>query len=94
MTRIDAICEILRDFNFVKVEKVMQATEWKWAIGNDLRVPEIDEMKDSCVRLLNEAAREKTTVSSGGFEASYKIDDFDKEVLTLKFVVAQDYIRF
>ena len=94
MTRIDSIYEILRDFNFVKVEKVMQAIEWKWAIGNDLRVPEIDEMRDTCVRLLNEAARDKTTVSSGGFEASYKIDDFDKEVFTLKFVVAKDYIRF
>lgn len=94
MDRIDAIYEILRDFNFVKVEKVMQALEWKWAIGQELRVPEIDEMKDTCIRLLNTAARDKTVVSSGGFEASYKIDDFDKEVFALKFVVAHDNIRF
>jgi hypothetical protein len=94
MNRIDAICEILRDFDFVKVEKVMQALKWEWVIGQELRVPEIDEMKDTCMRLLNTAARDKTVVSSGGFEASYKIDDFDKEVFALKFVVAHDHIRF
>jgi hypothetical protein len=94
MDRIDAIYELLRSFNFEKVEKTMRALEWKWAVGQELRVPEIDEMKDTCSRLLNAAARDKTTVSSGGFEASYKIDDFDKEVFTLKFVVAQDYVRF
>jgi hypothetical protein len=94
MDRIDAIYEVLRSFNFEKVEKTMRALEWKWAVGQELRVPEIDEMKDTCSRLLNAAARDKTTISSGGFEASYKIDDFDKEVFTLKFVVAQDYVRF
>jgi|LakMenEpi03Aug12_release.lakeMendotaPanAssembly.Ray.scaffolds.fasta_scaffold1359239_1 hypothetical protein len=94
MDRIDAIYELLRSFNFEKVEKTMRALEWKWAVGQELRVPEIDEMKDTCSRLLNAAARDKTTIGSGGFEASYKIDDFDKEVFTLKFVVAQDYVRF
>lgn len=94
MDRIDAIYEVLRSFNFEKVEKTMRALEWKWAFGQELRVPEIDEMKDTCLRLLSAAACDKGTVSSGGFEASYKIDDFDKEVFTLKFVVAQGYIRF
>jgi hypothetical protein len=94
MDRIDAIYEVLRSFNFEKVEKTMRALEWKWAVGQELRVPEIDEMRGTCSILLNAAARDKTTISSGGFEASYKIDDFDKEVFTLKFVVAQDYVRF
>jgi hypothetical protein len=86
----DAIFELIRNFNFDRVEKTMIATDWKWAIPSEgrLRVPTIDEMKDQAIRLLFAAQKQNTVVSSGGFEATYKVDEDGKENFTLKFVVA------
>ena len=83
---IDTIFEILKEFNFEKVEKVMIATDWKWARPDGLRTPTIDEMKDLCISLLINAEKETTTISSGGFEARCKIKENDEKELCLSFV--------
>jgi hypothetical protein len=90
----DAVFELLEKFNFERVEKLMHAVDWKWGRFETLRAPTIDEMRDHCISLLFTAKRDLTTVSSGGFEAGYKINDEDEEVFTLRFVATENYIRF
>lgn len=92
-TATSAIIELVEAFDFEKVEKVMIALDWKWAFSEELRTPTINEMRDKCFDLLFAADRAKTTVCSGGFEASYKINDYDREVFALKFVVTWNYSR-
>jgi hypothetical protein len=90
----DAVFELLEKFNFERVEKLMHAVDWKWATYDGLRFATIDEMRDKCISLLFTAKRDLTTVSSGGFEASYKINDDNEEIFTLRFVATGNYIRF
>ena len=92
-TATSAIIELIEAFDFDKVEKVMIATDWKWAFSKELRTPTIDEMRDKCLHLLICAERDHDTVSSGGFEASCKVNDYDREIFTLKFIATWNYAR-
>lgn len=87
---IDAMLELVNGFNFERVEKVMIALDWKWAMGKELRTPTVDEMRDKCFNLLIVADRDKDTISTGGFQASCKVEN-DRKYFTLKFIAAQDY---
>lgn len=90
----DAIFDLINDFNFERIEKMMHAVDWKWAMYDGLRFPTIDEMRDKCINLLFNAKRNKDTVSSGGFEASYTTNTDGDDVLVLRFVATQHYVRF
>ena len=90
-TATSAIIELVEAFDFEKVEKVMIALDWKWGSSQELRTPTIDEMRDKCLQMLFTANCEKTTVSSGGFEASYEVNDYDREIFTLKFIATWNY---
>ena len=90
----DAIFDLLEKFNFERVEKMMHAVDWKWSLGKELRFPTIDEMRNKCISLLFDAERNKDTISSGGFEASYKTNNDGEGVLVLRFVATEYYVRF
>jgi hypothetical protein len=90
----DAIFELLDKFNFERIEKLMHAIDWKWAMYDGLRFPTIDEMRDKCINLLFSAKRDYDVVSSGGFQASYKFSDEGEKIFTLKFIVTENYVRF
>ena len=91
---IDAIFDLIRTFDFERIEKTMIALDWKWSIlgENLLRTPRIYEMKNHCINLLIAADRGIDTFSSGGFEAACKINDQCKKVFTLRFVAAEKYV--
>ena len=90
----DAIFDLLDRFNFERIEKLMHAIDWKWAMYDGLRFATIDEMRDKCIGLLFSAKRDSHVVSSGGFQASYKINDEGEEIFTLRFIATENYIRF
>lgn len=90
---IDTIFELLRTFNFERIEKMMHAADWKWARFDGLRTPTIDEMRDHCINILLNAKRNNDVISSGGFQASFKINEDGKEVFTLRFIAEEKYIR-
>jgi hypothetical protein len=94
----DAIFELIGKFDFERVEKLMHAVDWKWAMHDGLRFPTIDEMRDNCINLLFSAKRDYDVVSSGGFQASYKFNcDYvfaGEEIFTLRFIAAESYVRF
>ena len=65
------IDDIMRDFNFEKVHKVMEMLDWKWAMTK-YGVPTVEELRGEARRLLVEAANEETQVATGGFRAVYE----------------------
>lgn len=91
---MDAILNLLDSFNFDRVEKVMIATDWKWARHDGLRIPTQDEMKSLALNLLISAECEGREMSSGGFVA--KCDQFDdgEKFFKLQFVAAWSWERF
>ena len=70
-TELAKIEDIMRDFNFDKVLRVMKLLHWKWALTK-FGVPTIEELKGEARRLLVEAAVEETQVATGGFRAVYE----------------------
>ena len=70
-TELAKIEDIMRDFNFDKVLRVMKLLHWKWALTK-FGVPTIEELKVEARRLLIEAAVEETQVATGGFRAVYE----------------------
>jgi hypothetical protein len=84
----DALDNIMDNFDFDQVHKVMVFLNWKWANGNgSLGVPEKYELRGEARRLLKMAIEEKTTVSTGGFIAEYRESEVDGW-MDLKFVVS------
>lgn len=82
--------EILKEFDFKKLETAMVAVDWKWYYGkwhgNDHRiVPTVPMLRDAARQHLEHVAQmELGTTGGGGFEASN-----DGVQLTLTFVFEQ-----
>jgi hypothetical protein len=72
------ISDIMKRFDFEKVQEHMAATDHRWWMGgehNSLRVPDLDDLRWQARSLLTQAAwsEEKVTnVGTGGFMA-YKM---------------------
>lgn len=86
------IANVMENFDFYKVHKVMELLQWVWiTCGEDgnSAVPTVGQMKAEANRLLIEAAYEKTIISCGGFKAVYEAtgpDDKDPYI-GLEFIV-------
>lgn len=90
---IKDIEDILDEFDFEKVKKVMDALEWTYFDSPDSKIT-ISELRKMARRLLtivyNEKTSEYTFTACGGFEAERWMFPGDtKKYLTLKFVVAE-----
>ena len=81
----EKIEQIMENFDFEKVHRVMVALEWEWCFGLDgRRIPSVCTLKKEASRLLSGAWMTKTTVSTGGFSAEYN-DGY----LSLSFIVEE-----
>jgi len=68
------IDNIINNFDFEKVNRVMQFLDWKWAL-TDYRIPTIKELKNHAYNILKEATSKalkngEWSVACGGFKAS------------------------
>lgn len=88
------IAAILRDFDFVKVHKVMTFLDWRWAAQG--RVPTIEELESAAYKLLHESIRlfdesgqpqSGMSVSTGGFSADVVVFSSGDKRLQLLFYV-------
>ena len=84
--------ELLDEFDFFLVEKVMALMDWKWSFAEGLAQPRIYQMKKHCRQLFNaiyekfnDSKNTDYTNSSGGFQVT--IDKFGN--IILEFVVIQ-----
>lgn len=96
------IDEIMDNFNFHKVHKVMKCLNWKWTFSEN-GVPEIYELKEEARRLLNEClysiikhGEDSWSIATGGFRVhatNYKdaeVGDDDFHIgLSLSFEVEE-----
>jgi hypothetical protein len=73
---IEEVEDILDEFDFVKVQKVMEFLEWKWCQAEE-GVPRLGELRKSARRLLNEVhykaskglPGDEVMLATGGFKA-------------------------
>lgn len=81
----DAIDEIMDNFDFEKVAKVMEGLNWGWVNSEtDLKIPDVSELRKQARRLLTTALKENTSIATGGFKVTYLKDE---KFLHLEFVV-------
>ncbi len=65
--------EILTNYDFERVHKVMKLLNWEWGTGKTAAVPDINQIKRFAVDLMRKAFRvwedcqETTWIGSGGF---------------------------
>ncbi len=86
LNKQNQIQEILDNFDFNKVQSVMQHLNWKWSMGpNNYAIPTIENLVDMATQLLKDAeaaSDDPFIVGCGGFEAEKSGGD-----LNLKFVI-------
>lgn len=82
------IQQTIRYFDWEKVEKVMDLLDWKWVLPNmvGLHRPTRFQMQQACYRHLCNSIQFGNS-GSGGFKASYYLDEDDYERFELEFVV-------
>jgi hypothetical protein len=80
-----ALDQIMDWFDFENVAKTMEVLNWKW-IGTEEGVPTIGEIKEQARRLLTQAIKERVTIGTGGFKATY---NHKYKHLTLEFIVSE-----
>jgi hypothetical protein len=95
------ISEILDGFDFVRVQKVMDALNWSYS--GDGCAPSIAELKKTaadmlnrCAQLFEELQRPSTGmyVSSGGFTARIDVFKNESAEISLTFEVETRHARF
>jgi hypothetical protein len=65
-------CKIVANFDFIKVQKMMEAVEWKWGgpyMNGEFGIPTVEAMQANSMQLILEAYRLDSNVSAGGLEA-------------------------
>ena len=91
--RIEQVEDLLDEFDFYKVQKVMEALDWKYFDSVD-KVPSIGELRKMARYLLNLTYSADPNpdylTGSGGFEVTrYMYPGDPAKYLTLKFVVTE-----
>jgi hypothetical protein len=96
------IDDIMDNFDFIKVQKVMEALNWEWSSAAD-SLPTISELKKQAVYLLKGASKlrlgeyldsyweEGVSHSTGGFQATAYCDATKTKIiaLDLKFILEE-----
>lgn len=80
------ILDVMRNFDFVRVQKVMVFLNWCWRFDDSSRVPTVRELEETAQRLLVSLATDEQLVSAatGGFKAQ-RVGD----VFSLSFVIEE-----
>lgn len=101
---VKMLVETLNNFDFEKVEKVMEFLDWRWVSANG-QVPDRYTIQDEAFRMLidcyhkywDDTDRRETPycISSGGLEASYEyfydndVNEKYKDCFNLRFILTE-----
>lgn len=88
------IRDIMNNFDFDKVQDVMQFVGWHWGLSkNESGIPSKDELKKFALDLLIDAAKKHTWIASGGFRVQYEDpnedDSLRERFIQLEFVLEE-----
>ena len=91
--RIEAIENILDEFDFARVQVTMEALDWTWVTA-EYGFPSLGELRRKARELLEDVYYKEASpffmVGTGGFEALRTMETGDlTKYLSLKFVVAE-----
>ena len=90
---IKVLNEIMDNFDFEKIRKVMVALNWKWAgaKGDENGVPTIDEIKQGAANLLWDLANDpkNKAIATGGFRVEKDFLDPNDPWVQLSFRVEE-----
>jgi predicted metalloendopeptidase len=100
---VKKLYETLNDFNFEKVEKVMEFLGWKWQVSANGQVPDKSIIQDEAFKMLvkcyhnywDNDTTDTCYISCGGLEASYEyffdsdVEENQKDCFNLKFVLEE-----
>ena len=90
----ELIDEVMDNFNFNKVHKVMTFLDWNWFSPKGFSIPTIDEIKEEARRLLVDAVTKHTTIASGGFKARFEDSpDGEEPFIGLEFII-EDFSNY
>lgn len=90
----ELIDEVMYNFNFNRVHKVMTFLDWTWASPKGFSIPTIDEIKEEARRLLVDAVTKHTTIASCGFKARFEDSpDGEEPFIGLEFII-EDYSNY
>jgi hypothetical protein len=79
--------EVMDNFDFKKVHKVMQILNWTWGSYGKEKVPSITELKKTAKKLLKQAEKNSYgNVGTGGFHAYYH---YKGHTFHLEFILAR-----
>jgi len=87
----DQIDDIIYNFDFEKVHKIMKILKWRWVIGGELVIPSLQQLVEKARSLLIEAATKTTSVETGGFKVTAKYSEKDILCLRLEFILERYY---
>lgn len=91
--------DVMDNFNFEQVQKVMDFLDWKWYISGSSEVPTVETLRKEARRLLdmafqsaekkefNDEGFREETVASGGLEAYARNDENGSYFSELRFIV-------
>lgn len=65
--------KVLDGFDFEEVTRYMNSVDWRWA---GIGVPNIEQTKSLARDLLKRAKKARSAISTGGFIASYRNDQY------------------
>lgn len=86
------IDDVLSDFDFEKVHRVMKELDWKWYVEDGAHVPSIYTLIKQAKELLSKAFDEETRVATGGFIADYGEGELSLIfALEVRWVIKEDY---
>lgn len=93
MSEEEKIIEVLENFSFYKVQRVMDFLNWKWIDTNGtFAIPSyyrmIEMAKDLLYRCKNNE-NETVTISTGGFVAHKNKDEDGESLYSLSFVICE-----
>lgn len=82
------IAEVMENFDFEKVHKVMEYLDWKWSIGHDENVvPSVYRLMKQAEKMLDDVSRNddgmRIELSTGGLRAVFD----ENEDLELRFEI-------
>jgi len=89
----ELIQEVMQNFNFERVARVMQWLDWKWAVGN--KVPSEQELKsfvEKACEISYDNCLEYSTIGhyvTGGFDIRAIMEDDSTISLSVKFVLTE-----
>jgi len=93
MSEEEKIIEVLENFDFDKVQRVMHFLNWKWVnVGNTFSIPSYFRMIESAKDLLYRCKNSKSetvTISTGGFVAHKNKDEDGENLYSLSFVICE-----